>query len=66
MKSLDEHNAERRQAYQLGRESKPNGIACPECDKELLDTNPDIQLMSCPPKSAIHCNACDFTGYRVV
>lgn len=43
----------------------PNGIACPECGTELVDSNPNMMLCSDPPKKAIACTKCEFTGYRI-
>lgn len=44
-----------------------NGIACPKCGKELLDTKPNEMLASMPPKKSISCSSkkCDYTGYRI-
>jgi DNA-directed RNA polymerase subunit RPC12/RpoP len=46
------------------KKAKPNGIACPKCESELLDTNPIEVLTSLPPKKHIACPKCDFRGYR--
>jgi hypothetical protein len=67
LKTLDEHNAEAWSAHQSWADmSKPqrNGIACPECGKELWDTNPTIILTSNPPKKNVHCR-CGYEGYRL-
>jgi hypothetical protein len=40
-----------------------NGIACPDCGKELYDTNASI-LTSFPPKRNVHCD-CGYHGYRL-
>ena len=55
MKTLDEFNAERRK----------DGIACPKCGKELLDSSPSITLTSHPPQKNIHCDACGYRGFRI-
>lgn len=44
---------------------KQNGIACPNCDEELWDTNPMETLLTMPPQKRIHCTSCVFTGYRM-
>lgn len=46
--------------------SKPcrNGISCPDCGVELFDSCPAMTLTSNPPKKNIHCEACDYRGYR--
>lgn len=65
MKSLDEWNAERLEAHRRANEyPRPNGIACPDCGAELLDTNA-IVLTSYPPKANVHCAGCGWHGYRV-
>ena len=42
----------------------PNGIACPDCGKELVDPLRAFMLMSKPPQTAVLCLACGFTGRR--
>lgn len=66
MKTLMEHNAERDQAWINMNDSspRPNGIACPECGKELMDSNPFVTLTSAPPQKNVHCPACGYVGYR--
>jgi len=64
LKSLDDFNHERRQALQKDNELRPNGIACPKCNAELLDI-PGQVLLSNPPKIPITCNACGYRGSRV-
>lgn len=69
LKSLDEFNANRREAYRRMDEELdrgcPNGIACPDCGAELFDTSPNCTLMSNPPKKDIHCPECKYRGYRI-
>lgn len=69
MKTLDEHNIEQFKYYNERsrfNQNKPqkNGILCPECGKELYDTNPMMTLASNPPKKDIHCE-CGYKGYRL-
>ena len=64
LKSLGEHNAQRR-ALSGPLAKQPNGIACPWCDKELLDSNPSVTLTSDPPQKNVECPACGYTGYRL-
>lgn len=47
-----------------GRE--PNGIACPECGKELFDSHPGFVLTSYPEQCNVHCPACGHRTYRTV
>lgn len=66
MKTLEEHNKEALEEFMKKRRPPPNGIACPQCGKELVDDNPSLTLMSCPPQKNIHCEFCDFKGTRFV
>ena len=69
LKSLVEHNS-MSTTFHLGMlNPKPtlNGIACPKCGEELLDTKPNETLTSIPPQKNVGCSSkkCDYTGYRV-
>jgi DNA-directed RNA polymerase subunit RPC12/RpoP len=46
-------------------EPKSNGIACPKCGNELMDTNPMMTLTSHPAQKNVHCPKCEYTGYRI-
>jgi predicted RNA-binding Zn-ribbon protein involved in translation (DUF1610 family) len=59
--SLEEHN---RKAWTLTTGPVKNGIACPDCGSELMDSNPSICLTSHPPQWAIHCPECGYAGTR--
>ena len=63
--SLRDHD-EIRRALHKGKDGdpKPNGIACLECLRELVDVNPTTHLLSNPPKKSIRCQ-CGFEGTRV-
>lgn len=68
MKTLEEFNDEKRK--NLGRmqalnQPHPNGIKCPDCGKELWDSDPIVTLTSDPPQKNIHCLACGYRGYRL-
>ncbi len=69
LKSLKDFNAKKRVWYNTIEEAKRkpryNGIACPECGAELIDTNPNIVLTSNPPQKNIHCPNGDYRGYRL-
>lgn len=41
-----------------------NGMKCPKCEKELVDTNPNRLLLSSPPKKEVLCQSCGYSGYR--
>lgn len=65
MKSLEEFNKERQEYFELNsNKPRPNGIKCPECGKELMDSSPMIVLCSIPPKKDVYCKNCKYTGYR--
>lgn len=66
LKTLKEFNEERSRLYDGEHINRPrkNGIACPECGKELLDSDPRSTLASYPPKKIVHCE-CGYKGYRV-
>jgi len=64
MKTLDQFNVERIEFWQSNKTEK-NGIACPLCGKELIDSADGIVLTSSPPKVAIRCLSCHFKGLRI-
>jgi DNA-directed RNA polymerase subunit RPC12/RpoP len=47
-------------------EPEPNGIKCPKCGEELMDTYPNMILTSDPPQKNVHCPKCDHKGYRFI
>jgi len=68
MKTLDKHNLERQEEHQLiiqSQQPHPNGIECPDCGKELWDSNPTVTLTSNPCKKNINCPECGYIGYRL-
>ena len=69
LKSLDEHNSMSSTFHRSMMPQKPipNGIACPKCGEEMLDTEPNVILTSIPPKKSVGCSSkkCDYTGYRI-
>jgi DNA-directed RNA polymerase subunit RPC12/RpoP len=62
LKSLAQHNKERTDAYM---QQPPNGIACPTCGQELVDSRPTGMLLSLPPQKEVHCPACGWRGFRL-
>jgi uncharacterized protein with PIN domain len=67
LKTLEENNAQAFQfSNQFSNAPQPNGVECPQCKSELLDSNPMMTLTSIPAKKNIHCNQCDYVGYRFV
>ena len=43
---------------------QPNGIACPKCGAELMDTDGMI-LTSYPAQRNVKCSKCEYVGYRI-
>jgi len=67
LRSLGEADSEARKCYIMDwNKPRLNGIACPECGAELMDTSPGQVLASLPPRTAIHCSECNYTGSRIV
>jgi hypothetical protein len=64
LKNLNEHNS-LRAVYYNTEEKVRNGIACPECGSELIDSQPMMTLTSYPPQKSTSCENCDYTGYRL-
>lgn len=64
LKILDQASAERYAAYQAWREPRPNGITCPTCGAELVDSDPTLCLTSDPPQTKVYCNSCGYSGSR--
>jgi hypothetical protein len=66
LESLNDHNArvQRQWAWNTLVQSRPNGIACPECGEELMDTNPNEMLLTAPPQFRVHCPSCEYSGTR--
>ena len=69
LKNLYEHNSVSSTLHWgfMSQSPVPNGIACPKCGEELLDTQPNVTLSSMPPKKNVGCSnkECDYVGYRV-
>lgn len=67
MITLAKHQANRAEMFLAQGDvnrPRPNGIACPNCAKELMDSNPACVLTSNPPQKNTHCPACGYRGYR--
>lgn len=65
--SLEEHNKAIVNSVHdwHNNEARPNGIACPRCGAELLDSNPNMVCASLPPQKAIRCSKCVYSGFRL-
>jgi hypothetical protein len=67
LKTLAEHNSEKLNTnWDLySNNPVPNGISCPMCEKEMMDSNPMMMLASIPPKKNVHCPSCGHSDYRI-
>lgn len=64
--SLSEWDSMRSKIYQRASPGPVlNGIACPECGKELVDSQPNAELTSYPPQKNVKCPSCGWKGYRI-
>ena len=61
LESLDDHNDK---IVSKSAVQKANGIACPNCGKELFDTNSNMTLLTHPAKFTINCHNCAYIGFR--
>jgi C4-type Zn-finger protein len=43
-----------------------NGVPCPTCGEELFDSNPNIIYTSHPAQKGVHCDKCNYRGYRIL
>ncbi len=67
LRDLDEADKEARKRYTLSwGKPWPNGIACPECGAELMDTSPGEVMTSLPPCTVTYCPECKYVGSRIV
>jgi hypothetical protein len=68
LQSLESFNAERRKVYESDwprPTPKLNGISCPKCGTELVDSDPNITLASNPPQKSVRCPSCAWKGLRI-
>lgn len=64
LKTLEQYNKERFEALKASEKVRPNGIACPRCNSEMVDSGDSI-LTSLPPQMKVDCPACGYRGYRL-
>ena len=60
LKSIGDYKREMARLHGTG--PQPNGLACPLCGKELMDTSPSVMLPSNPPLKCVKCFYCGWTG----
>lgn len=65
LRSLDDFNAEKQARWEHLTQLQPNGIACPSCGHECGESATGPQLQTQPPRWAIRCLSCEWSGYRV-
>ncbi len=66
MKTLDEHNEAKREAYrQAYLQQALTGVACPKCGEEMHYTNPDHTMATIPPMKGVMCPNCGHRGTMV-
>lgn len=64
--SLEDNNRSKLKLFkQFDSAPIPNGIACPECGSELVDSTPGLVLTSWPAQYRVHCQSCNYTGTRL-
>lgn len=65
--SLEQFNRRKEEIFQevFKVRNAPNGIACPDCGSELMDTYGGFVALSVPPKRAVHCPICNFNSFRL-
>jgi DNA-directed RNA polymerase subunit RPC12/RpoP len=57
MKSIEEHNEEKRKTLHIKTET---GIQCPHCGDEMHYSEPGVLLLTNPPKRKVHCKTCKY------
>ena len=62
--SLEDFNKSREQNFSIFSYPKPNGIECPKCKAEMMDSTGEM-LCTHPPQRAIHCKNCDLIAFRI-
>ena len=66
MKTVEQHNEERRKMYEQMDEQarQPIGIHCPRdgCDGELYHAEPSMMLATFPPMKSVRCTKCSHYG----
>ena len=62
LKSLIEHN-DSKLMNAFGVNCPNSGFACPLCSSEMVYDDPNVLLLTYPPKQKVHCKKCDRTDY---
>ena len=65
LKPLQTHNRDKlADILAKQKKLKGNGIACPDCGKELMGSGQGMVLASLPVQYPVECNKCGFQGLR--
>jgi uncharacterized protein with PIN domain len=67
MKSLDEHNEDRRRTHiEYRNVVNRAGVACPKCGAEMEIDQPGVVNASLPPSQWVTCPACQYQGLKTL
>jgi hypothetical protein len=58
MKTIEEHNREKYEHYAL--KEVGTGVQCPHCGDEMFESEPDVVLLTFPPRKKVHCKSCKY------
>ena len=65
MISLEEHNRKRMPQHIRKSKNVPTGIACPKCESELVNPEPNMMSASSPPQMRVKCPSCGYDGFAL-
>ena len=63
LKSLENHNRDKLAANKARLRLQTNGIACPDCGEELVDSLPRVAIKELR-QYAVQCLKCEYHGFR--
>jgi len=61
LKTIEEYNKERMAFFSADYQVN-TGIGCPHCGDEMKLTEPNMLLLSNPPRKKVHCDTCKYTS----
>lgn len=67
LKTIEEHNAEKRRIHEERNKPRPTGVKCPQCGAELVKKSPIYGLYgegtnTLPLSEVVWCPHCDWRG----
>ena len=65
MMTLSEHNNMMFDRHYVVKQKPLAGVLCNTCKVEMYYPNPEITLVSCPPKQTVQCPQCNAIDYKV-